>query len=213
MFGLPDCKYESEKDTPAYKLFHWSWPVIIPVIYLRTIDEMEYQGVYTTGHQDIDESLAGQSVATTRTLAQLAELLDQGCDIILEDKVNQATRMYPIIMEHLKDWGEYLNREGARFNNSIEDEVIGQVIEDIAKLEGFLKFIHAVAIKPAPKRFVPGSLVEKFNSFGSGISAPEQIVNLNPAHSRPQVDFGVIDIFAEVVQTPTVISRIKKWRV
>lgn len=210
----PDFKYASEEDTPAYKIFHWNWEVIIPNFYLRSIEDMDKNGVYTSGHSDIDESQAKISTRTTRTIAEMAELHQSGCNIILGENARDAPKIFKICYDHLQDWGHELNDTSIKFYKNIDDERAERVKGELALIAEFMEFIYSKGIKPIPKKFQANSVIDRFMNLGNvSIAAPEQYKAPIQTEQEPSISINKINIFDELVANPSTVTRVKRWRV
>lgn len=214
MFEEATVVYETERATPAWKLFNWHFQVTIPNYYVRSIEDMEEQGLYTSGYDDLDESLAQQSTTTSRTVAQLAELFDNGCEPIICNPEQDGPKIYKLIMDHIKDWAEYFNRSGIDFISVNHDDRDARVVADLQKLEAYLKYVHGDVLAHLPQRYAPGSLMERFMKINGPMSTPKSITNhWDTIDNPPKQDLAVVDIFSDMVTTPSSASRVKKWRV
>lgn len=207
-------KYKTEKDTPAYKIWHWHFSVSVPNIFLRTLEEMEEEGIYISGHDDIDQSLAEQQTATTRTIHQLAVLLEEGCEpyLLNPDSDNQA--IYSLIVEHLKDWADEFNKTNGRmFGNKRSKEVMGVIMEDLQLLESLALHIHETGIKPIPVALgKPSGLLEQLQQFGSGMMAPDSMLVPTETLEKPTISVPTAGLLGDMVGSPTTLGRMKKWQ-
>lgn len=213
MFTIQNPKYKKVEDTPAYRIFNWYFEVTIPNIYLRDLEDLETNGVYTTGDDELDELVAGQTTTTMRTIAELAELYDAGCAPILSYRQRDSVRIKEVVVAHLEDWSNHL-KGGSQFIRQDEsDERMVEVMGDLAKLEELAKHYHTTGIAVIKKKSEVGGLLGELMGLGGGTTAVNTDFQVERQQDGPvKGDFGRIDVLADIIESPTVLGRIRKWQ-
>lgn len=93
--------------SPAFKIFHFWWYIIVPQSAMYNVNDYEYFGIPTTGQRDWDLALANEKHQRAVTIAEMAQLVTDGVPLTLNDP-NDAAKIYKLIGEHLTDWRDAL---------------------------------------------------------------------------------------------------------
>jgi len=124
-----------EEQTAAYRIFHWYYLAFIPQYALYSADYLKNFGVPTTQNREIDRELAKALTKVQLTISEMAEHLDNGVNIQLEDP-QKSVEIYKTVREHLIDW-DHLVRDA-----------IGDVdppMEDLRKLDALAAELYKIA--------------------------------------------------------------------
>lgn len=196
-----------EKDTAAYKAFKWRFEVMIPSAYAISEYEIQQMGTLTTGDRKLDASLANELAHTYRTIAEMAKLHAEGCEIKLVNPVKDAPRIYDVVQQLLFDWANELNQglnplaETAEYKQRVKT-----ALADIELLEAF-----ATQIYPIAKRVMP--LAYKTNSLAAKLA---ELTNLRlrftpvSTNKAPELDKSAPSPFTDNLTTLGQ-DRIRKW--
>lgn len=125
----------TDKKTPAYKIFHYLYRVYIPQHHLYTREYIEQFGIPSSGDSGVDRELANSKVLTRQTIAQMAELYNDGATMSLEDP-SKSVEIYEVLKEHLRNW------EAKVRNNVFEIDI---PMDDLRKLDELAGEIFKVA--------------------------------------------------------------------
>lgn len=110
----------ASKPTAAYKIFHYIFLCKTKAANLVSQLELETYGHVVTGDRDYDRDMAREVVDAQLTIAHMAEILEEGGDIILTQPEKSA-EIYQIIKEHLEDWEREINMSLNLTNPPVED--------------------------------------------------------------------------------------------
>lgn len=203
----PTAKVIREKDTAAYKLFKWRFEVMIPSTYALSEYEIQQMGTPTTGDRKLDAELASEQAHTYRTIAELAKLHAEGCEIKLVNPTRDAPKIYDVTQQHLIDWATDLNQGfGVHVQTPETERRIKTALADIELLEAF-----ATQLYPIAKRVMPAAY--KTNTVAAKLA---QLTNLRlrfaPATptKAPTVATSAPSPFMDNLTT-TGQDRIRKW--
>lgn len=122
--------------TPAYKIFHHEFDAAVPHMFVYTEEFMRNSGM-AMSDPIYDQRLPNQLIGGRFTIAQMAELLDEGATIRLE-RPEDAKVIYDIISEHLESWSNTMN------NNSQFGSKTAPV-EDLMKLSALADNLYGYA--------------------------------------------------------------------
>jgi hypothetical protein len=120
--------------TPAYKIFHYYFMVMIPAAYAYQNDQAML-GVYQYQSKEAEESAAQEMVTRQHTVAEMVEYWKAGARLILCNPKDSET-IYGWIREHVQG---KMNKLGTSLN-------VGNVpIQDLKDLDDFARSIYQVA--------------------------------------------------------------------
>jgi hypothetical protein len=163
---VPDIKDQSA----AYRIFHWYYLAFIPQHATYSKDYLTNFGIGTTQNREIDRELAKSLTLAQLTISDMAEHLDNGINIQLEDP-KKSVEIYKTVREHLLDW------------EKLVQESIGDVdppMEDLRKLDLLASELYKVAkgyMQIAPSDSKLFQTIERLGSrrVMSRITAAEQV--------------------------------------
>lgn len=92
-----------KRQSPAYKIFHHMFDVYVPYAYHFTENYTRVLGVPVSEDEEYNKRLPSQMVGGRYTVAQLAELLDEGAQIRLHNPEDSLV-IYEMIYQHLEVW-------------------------------------------------------------------------------------------------------------
>lgn len=94
---------DRRKHSPAYKIFYYMFDVSVPYAYHFTENYTRYLGVPVSDDPEYNKRLPAQMVGGRYTVAQMAELFDEGAQILLSNPEDALT-IYEMIFQHLEVW-------------------------------------------------------------------------------------------------------------
>lgn len=97
---------DPSKHSAAYKIFYYNWDILVPHMFVYTEEYMRISGTVMSDPV-YDAKLPNQMIGGRYTIAQMAQLMDEGATIQLvvpED----AKAIYDIVGRHLEDWSDSL---------------------------------------------------------------------------------------------------------
>lgn len=106
---------DTSKHSAAYKIFHYMWDIYVPHMFVYSEEYIRIAGTVVS-HPDYDDRLPKQMVGGRYTIAQMAQLMNEGATIKL-DRPEDAKTIYDIVALHLEDWSYHLIDQSA-FGNS-----------------------------------------------------------------------------------------------
>ena len=141
---------EKMDHTPAYKIFHYYYQCQLPQHFLYSQEYVKTFGVPTTGKSDIDWELSQTMVPAQLTIAEMAEMLDEGANVILTDP-HDAVSIYNTIYAHLEQW---------RVQVAEGFSALDPPIEDLRKLDALAAQVYKVGRAYMPKPTQGSSLLQ-----------------------------------------------------
>lgn len=109
--------------SPAYKIFHYEWEASVPYTYVYTEQYMRQAGQLIS-EPGYDQRVPNQMVGGRYTIAQLADLFEEGAQIQLQNPVDAKT-IYDLISRHLEDWSTHLsNNASFEYKNAPMDDLM-----------------------------------------------------------------------------------------
>lgn len=158
----------AERDTPAYKVFHWLFEVMLPTAYAIPEADITTFGTVTSGNRKLDIENANDLTHTYRTISQLTKLFDQGCKIILVNPGRDSVKIYNLVQLLLKDWADDFNAGfNIHLNTEKETARMQAVITDIELLENFCAIMYPAAKRVMPNITKSNSLAAKLATFSN----------------------------------------------
>lgn len=157
--------YQSEKDHPAYKIFHWLFDVVIPSAFTRSEEEIERYGMTSTGNRAYDAELAGERTKVMLTIAELATKASQGCPIQLVNPDNAAV-IADLIAEYMRVWATEVEQQFGHLDpeyvRTLDEYKVRE--KDVLILEEFAALVQPVK-DSLPKAFKPNSLIDRIRQL------------------------------------------------
>lgn len=145
------------KHSAAYKIFHYEWDIALPQMYVYTEEYMRQYGLVVTGDSGYDNSLPNQLIGGRYTIAQMAELMDEGATIQVHNP-EDTKKIYDIISRHLEDWSSSLTRIGS-FDLKTAPE------NDLMLLSQLADTLYGYAARYFTNERPRGSLARKFDQI------------------------------------------------
>lgn len=93
----------AEKQTAAYRLFHFYRRVRVQQIFTMNAKTLEEVGMPTSGLEKVDRDLRTEWVTVKLTAVEMTAYLQRGASIMFE-RIEDATQVYLDLVEHLRDW-------------------------------------------------------------------------------------------------------------
>lgn len=165
-----------KEKTPAFKIFHFFYEVIIPQHHLYSNDYLKEFGIPTSGDSAVDKEMANSPTYARKTIAQLAELVSEGASITLSNP-EDSVQIYETIQAHLKQWNDKISRSPVDIKPPLEDL---RLLDELAGL------VFQVA-RRYMKESVPEGYFEKLsrrNSLGMNKKRKTQEVSNNPMEHK-----------------------------
>lgn len=92
-----------EKQTAAYRLFHIYRRVRVQQLFTMNAQTLEEVGMPTSGMDKVDRDLRTEWVTVKLTPVEMSNYIQRGAAVMFE-KVEDATKVYLDLVEHLRDW-------------------------------------------------------------------------------------------------------------
>ena len=177
-------QYKSEKDTPAYKLFHWLFEVYIPAAYTRSEEELALYGHTSTGNKRYDAELANEKTKVMLPVSDMAMKAQMGCPMQLANPKNAAV-IRDLIHEYMQVWADDLEYQYGHLDPERVRELDAYKAreKDILIFEEFAKVVAPVA-DALPVAYQPNSLLARIRQLGQ--KRPEG----QPSTQPPRVDLN-----------------------
>lgn len=122
---------EHGKDT-AYYIFHELFLCRVPLIQLRSIEEIREYGMPSAWDPIIDRQIANEPQVVMLSIARMAELVDQGATVGVV-RPEDTKRIYDRVTDHLIAWKHHIT---SKLN-------VGKApIEDLLKLDRFANKVY-----------------------------------------------------------------------
>mgnify|MGYP001205686871 CR=1 FL=1 len=151
-----------KKNTAAWRLFHYTYPVWYPQLFKYDKSYIEKRGIAITGDAELDRLRLDEDGLFNQTPAGMALLMEDGCPIFAESffSYEDIPYVYHDIQEHLMDWERRINR-GIHINE-IPDLYDFRILENLA-LE-----LHDYAMYLSPQNQSSGvGIVDRLNRLNS----------------------------------------------
>ena len=117
------------------KIWEWQWPVSMPRKWTYTVTDYEVYGIPISGDEEADMAAMEEWVTTTRTLAQLVELYDEGKEFSFVD-YSHIDKAFDIISEYTSFIAYQLNNSlHLQTYNVSSNKSLQQVLNDVVKLQ------------------------------------------------------------------------------
>lgn len=167
-------QYKSEKEHPAWKIFHWLFEIYVPAAFTHNPDAISAFGMQSSGNTNYDTLLAGEKTKVMWPISKMAQQAENGCPICLIDPSNAET-IHSVIMEYLEVWSSDIEDEFGHL--SLEEirasEKYQKREKDVQVLEAFAEFVYPVAKSNVPKALQPNSLLARLRGL-SVFKQPDQ---------------------------------------
>lgn len=175
----------------AYKIFHYYYKVYIAQHFMYSSDYIKAFGIPTSGDKDIDKTLANSKTLVQLTIAQMADKLDMGASMSLEDP-KISVEIYDTIRQHLLDWDNHVR-------NSLAS--VDPPLEDLQKLDKLAAEVYKIAKVYMVNALPHNSLISRFRKMASNRPTSnnpykQSPVNL-PNEHKPIADAIAKEAFAK----------------
>lgn len=183
-----------KKNTAAWRLFHYSYPVWYPQMFKYDRTYIEKRGYQVSGDPELDQGRLMELDLFNQTPAGMAMLMDDGCPIDADSFINymDIPCIYQDIQEHLMDWERRINA-GIHINE-IPD------LYDFRKLETLAIELHNFASVLSPEQSSGFALVDRLKRLNLSRSS----IHRGDSKSR------VVDQFGNVQPYVSIADRIEK---
>lgn len=153
---------------PRYPIFKDLYLVRIPVLQMRSVEDIKTFGVPISGDERTDNMMSGESRQVMLPISRLVELHKQGCRIgVVHDR--DTRRIYEAISLYLEVWKEKivnrLNYTNIPQQDLVDLDEFAHAIYDRAKWhfdDGFIS-LHMTAIRNSGVRGLLGAIKTKTN--------------------------------------------------
>ena len=171
------------EQSAAYKIFHHTFTAAVPHMFVYTDDYMRTNG-QVISDPAYDARLPREMIGGLYTVAQLAQLLEEGATIQL-DNPEDAKTIYDMISRHLEDWSTFLSRN-ASF------DLKRAPTEDLMQLSRLADVLYGYAARYFTNERPRGSLQRRFDQIrgrhkiGGGRQYVDRSKPVSP-QERPQM--------------------------
>lgn len=178
--------FKSEHDHPGWRVFHNVFDVILPKIFVRSVEDIQQFGAYTTGDNSYDRDLEYEDVRTVRTIAQLAQLAELGATITLV-KPTDSVLIYNLIIEYARIWSREVETLGLvrDLDTYMETEEFISIEQDMSKLIAFADIIKPHATRNLPNALLPNSAMGRFKLLKSRLGNAPEAAKIDAAVLKP----------------------------
>lgn len=188
---------DKKPHTPAFKIFHYYYQCQVPQHFLYSKEYVDTFGLPTTGDSEIDRELSQSLVPAQLTIAEMAEALDDGVNIILTDPKEAAT-IYGIIYDHLEGW----RKQVTGGMSGLEPPV-----EDLRKLDVLAKEVYKVGRSYLPDPKEKSSILRSISRLSQGSAGRPR-----PQAPKPTAEtLGEHKPISELIAKET-FNRRSRWR-
>lgn len=158
-----------EEHTAAFKIWHYSFEVIIAKIHLESAEFLRESGVVLSGDKEIDRTMAQEKVHARLTPWALAEHVSEGVNFVVVNSEDCA-KIYTMIQQHIGDW-----LYAAETNPNITDAPLA----DLRKLDELAGYLYPYARLYLQSRPFHGRFMDNVESIrgrrgGIGRTAPSK---------------------------------------
>lgn len=101
---------DPKKHTAAYKLYHYTYDVKLPAMYIYSENYVRIAGKVVTGEKEIDDYAPREMIGSRLTPAQMADFIDEGAPIEIQSPQDALT-IYEHIYQHLQNWADTLKSD------------------------------------------------------------------------------------------------------
>ena len=163
----PNYNFEELKE----KIWEWQWPVRMKLKWSYTKDDYEHRGILVSGNLQQDMAAMEEWINTTRSIADLVTLYDEGKEYIIPDPAH-IERIFDII-------NEYTSFVAYKFNNNFylsqmkyeNNDAIIEVLNDVVKMQNLANRIFPMVVElnpsdPAPVEGLFGMLQRASLDYG-----------------------------------------------
>lgn len=176
-------------------IFHEPYAVTIPYLQMRSVEDIEFFGVPTTGIPEIDRSVANTPQRIMIPISAMAEYFKQGAEIGIVYR-DDTKRIYNAISAHLSAWKEHLLQSMNVHNAPLEDllllDRLAHVVYDHAKYHFQPETINSIfsrmsnnSLSTAFKRVVEREeAIRSENGLGDKYRNPKPQVEEDPYPKR-----------------------------
>lgn len=163
-------------NTAAFKIFNQLFKVIMPVMQVRTIEDIQQRGVVISGDRRYDEAMRAERRLYYQTIAQLVEFHRRGVAIRLVEPKDSVV-IYELVQQHLEDWAGTLKFS---FNVRVDQEVV----DDLIAMDEFATAVypraqhnsdHTAHIPTFAQEFLGYRKQGKGNALGISLSRAPQV--------------------------------------
>ncbi|MBE0438212.1 MAG: hypothetical protein IBX57_00400 [Gammaproteobacteria bacterium] len=183
----------------AHILFKYYYKVYIPQAHLYSKEYITTFGIPTSGDREVDRNLANAKTLTQMTIVEMAEYLDEGANLTLEEP-EKSVEIYKVVKDHLSNWQRLIN-------NPYEEVEVP--VEDLRKLDALAAEVFKIARIYMKEEPTGSKLFDNLNALTSRrflkrvADTPEEraIKNVNSEY-KP-----VADTIAK-----TAFERRRQWR-
>lgn len=187
----------SEKHTAAYRIFHYYYKCYMAQHHLYSDDYMKAFGIPTSGDRDVDRNLAASKTLCQLTIADMANHLDNGANLTLEEP-SKSVEIYNTVREHLLDWKRTL------------DQAIGEMdapIDDLRKLDNLATEVYKVARGYMRNGHQAGGMFGSVRRLGARRAMSRKVDQTSGVVKVPEEHKSITDNIVKET-----FSRRKNWR-
>lgn len=130
----PEDRAMVDPESPVFRIFHQLFNVIMPVMQVRSIEDIQQRGMVASGDARYDAAMKAERGFYWQTIAQLVEFHRKAVAIRLV-KPTDAAVIYELVQAHLEDWAQAMKHSF----NIRTDQVM---IDDLLAMEAFAQAVY-----------------------------------------------------------------------
>jgi hypothetical protein len=215
-------KAKIDKQTTAFKLFNYTFNVMVPTAFLFNEAYIKQFGTYTTMDKAYDLQIAEETRIVPRPLCidednnpfmiiSIVELLNKGVNVTFVNP-NDSKIAYKIIMDQLDDIATFLKQQSysAVVGESWENRQ-KRLLADSALLMHAANCIHPVAVRNTAEQTITNGLINFLNGFGGISTRPSPGIVTRSNKAAEVATHDAQTIFDKNLDSVTV-KRLHQWR-
>lgn len=199
-----------DPNDPRYPIFKQLYLVRVPVLQMRTVEDIKEFGVPISGDDPTDKMIADEQRQVMLPISRLVELFQQGCKIgVVID--TDTKKMYEAISTYLEIWKNKmtgsLNKANAPIDDLLSMDAFAQAIYDRAKWHFDKEFIslHLSRIRQSGVRGLLAAIRVK-EEKKEEVPTPKGVRVLIPVKPREKME--VVELtYQEEEDTSGVVAR------
>lgn len=170
---------EHERDT-RYPLWCVLYDCSVPWHQMRTVDEIQNESYQLSGDAQLDQASLTEMRNVKLPVQRIAELVDDGARVMLQDPWKHASTIYYAILAHLNAWNQ-------RMSFGINDSRMPK--DDLRKLDSLANVLHPFVVESMPREYSAGSFAALVRKHG-GVDRTALRAELFEESSRKRVVEG-----------------------
>ena len=176
-----------DTNSAAFKIFNQLFKVIMPVMQVRTIEDIQQRGVVISGDRQYDAAMRAERRLYYQTIAQLVEFHRRGVAIQVVNP-KDCVAMYQLVQDHLEVWAQAL-----KFSFNIRADQ--DLIDDLIAMDAFATAVYPRAQHHSDRRAHMSTFAQEFlgyskrgkstNALGISLSRAPRLGQTGEAATTP----------------------------